>query len=668
MNTDTSKTALIDKGLTAHRSGNLALARQCYSQCLEKYPSQPEALHLLGLVFEQEGNRAAAYDYIGRAVAANPNESAFRINLAVLYEKDGDLQTAADQLKSAIESSPAAADIHLRYANILLNAGDFEKAQQEYAQCIELGLTTIDSFIGLAKASFASGRFGEAFQAASSVLNNKPLHEQALQIASESALRQKNWKALIVICKQWSAHKPDLELPLRYLQQAYFELRDYNNARSAYLKLIELKPQSAELLTSFARFSLTTGAYDDVREPLEKALSIDPMNGKSLFAYARLNMFEGDLEAARKGCIRAIAAEPKFAPAYALHATLNKGDVDDTVFNKIVELEQSGSLVLEHCAILNFAIGDILHRRHAYVDAFERYARANKLNVEIRAAQNLTYQPEKYEQLFEQERVFFESVVIRDGQPNDVIPIFIVGMPRSGTTLVESVLAAHPEVHGAGEINALPNLHHSIEAWRRQSKETSINAADDQLVQRWRRQYLDSLPQNTNARYVVDKQLSNMMSIGLMRALFPQSPVIHVRRNPIETGFSIFRNHFDQSWLFASGLDDIAHFYGEYAKITDYWENRLAEDFPLFQYETFVANFGNEARRLIEHCGLGWREECLAFHNSRRRVTTFSSTQVREPVYIKNSTAQEQYGDNLKPLIDGLRKAGVDIRTGALLP
>ena len=344
------------------------------------------------------------------------------------------------------------------------------------------------------------------------------------------------------------------------------------------------------------------------------------------------------------------------------------GDVAGGFVKKISTLAKKDSLSREHAASLHFALGEVSHKKGDFDEAMRQFNEGNKISYDMQAAEGLGYDASNNEALRRRElELFGDHVGSKEFELGVVIPIFIVGMPRSGTTLIESIIAAHPDVYGAGELTALPAIHAEVLHWAQQSGASSLTQASAGDLMQWRSKYFKTLPDIDGACFIVDKQLANLRSIGLIRALFPEAHIIHARRNPVETGFSIFRHHFNKVWTFAARFEDIAHFYGEYAKISSFWSEKLQSSFPLFQYERLIANFESEARRLLDHCGLDWRDECLEFHRVDRPIATFSSTQVRQPLMQNRVGAYEQYGSKLQPLVEGLRNAGVDLETGAIL-
>jgi hypothetical protein len=238
-------------------------------------------------------------------------------------------------------------------------------------------------------------------------------------------------------------------------------------------------------------------------------------------------------------------------------------------------------------------------------------------------------------------------------------------MPRSGTTLLESALCAHPRVDGVGEVPAIPHyLDQHLDYIR---SETSGDWLPDSAAF-WREGYIEQCRKFgwAGAEYLTDKQPSNIFAVGFAAILFPSARFIHIRRNPIETGLSIFRRNFSEQWPFTSDFDDLAHYYFEHLRIADHWSTNFAERFTFIQYEDLVQQFEGSLGRLLEFCGLEWNEACLRYHEQERTVMTFSAAQVREPPSASRMSSAAPYRSHLAPLERALDAYGVDLRTGAL--
>ncbi len=564
-------------------------------------------------------------------------------------------------------ASAIAVERLIKKARTALKKGDAQTASQQYRRAIELNAKSHQALAGYGEAAMKLGDPAEALRAGMAALQAAPTSAKAFSVAAAAAMALRNWPQLVQLGEAWRAAHPMNAEAIRSLAHAYFELGSAEKARDVYYELVQANAGSADHWATYARLCLTSFDYDGAEAALEKAHKLGAPSADSLYALGRVKLFLGELDEAESLSAEAMKRNPKFALAFTQFTTLRGGKVDDETLQHIIRLANDVAQHPEHRASLFFANGDIHHRRGDYKLAMQAFDQGNQLSEAILSKEGVSYKPAVFERQREREQMAFRTLPRETGfTAGPARPVFVVGMPRSGTTLMESILAAHPDVYGAGELHSFPAIHNNALQWSENNGGKTLADAPKEQLQKWRDQYFASYPKLHDESVVVDKQPLNFRGAGLIKAIFPEATIIHIRRNPIDTGFSIYRNDFAKAWPYATRLESIAHFYGEYARITAHWEERLGEAFPLFQYEQVVAEFEAEARRLIEICSLDWRDECLAFHQVKRPVATFSSTQVREPMRRSAISAREQYGGLLQPLINGLESAGLDLDTGAL--
>ncbi|MHA7870993.1 MAG: tetratricopeptide repeat-containing sulfotransferase family protein, partial [Hyphococcus sp.] len=549
-----------------------------------------------------------------------------------------------------------------------LSKGDARSAADSFRRAFELNTRNHAALVGYAEAVFRLGDMAGSLKAAITVLQNAPDNLKALTIASSAAMALRDWRTLLDVGEKWRAAYPNDPNAIEKIAFAWFELGRADLARDAYKPLVDAKPKAADRQTIYARLCLGAFDYEGAEKALETAHTVKAPTADSLYALGRAKMFLGALDEAEQLTMSAIDKNPNHPLFYPQYVTLRKGDIKDAVLQKMAALAGNTEHHAEHRASLYLAIGDVFHARREYDKAMDAFHQGNALSSALFEQEGRAYSPQSFERQRDRERKVFASLPTQTPvSAGPAKPVFVVGMPRSGTTLVESILAAHPDVYGAGELHSFPTVHNAALQWSEANPGVTLSDAPRSTLEEWRETYFAAYPAASRAaRMVVDKQPLNFRGVGLIKALFPEAVIIHIRRNPVDTGFSIYRNDFGKAWPYATSLETIAHFYGEYARIADYWQSSLGEDFPLFQYEAMVENFETEARRLVGLCGLDWRDECLAFHKAKRPVATFSTTQVREPMRERAISAYGQYGKQLDPLLRGLRQAQVDLETGAL--
>ena len=349
---------------------------------------------------------------------------------------------------------------------------------------------------------------------------------------------------------------------------------------------------------------------------------------------------------------RALEKAPDHAGVH-FNLSLTVRGADDVALAAVYGALDSDPLTSENEMLLRFAAANRLHAAGRFDEAFAEYVRANNL---VKAG----YDPAAMDaELAAMTRVFdpdFFAAHASQGSDSD-LPIFVVGMPRSGTSLVEQVLASHPDVFGAGERRtfnlvptALPGFVGSKEDYP-----DCLAAMDKDHVRRLSGQLLDEMRKLApDHGRVVDKLPGNFMHLGLIRLLFPRATIIHCRRNPMDTCLSCFVMRFRGNLPFAYALDDLAHYYNLYLRLMSHWGEVLPGGVIDVDYESLVAAPDTEIPRLIEACGLDWDDRCLRPHETDRPVRTASLVQVRAPINTSSVERWRRYENHLGPLLRGL--------------
>jgi hypothetical protein len=296
--------------------------------------------------------------------------------------------------------------------------------------------------------------------------------------------------------------------------------------------------------------------------------------------------------------------------------------------------------------------------------AFAEYSRANELARQHRRLERVEYTPaeavrraEEICELFSNPEDFARLAEPAEKMP--ATPIFIMGAPRSGTTLLESVVGAHSRVRIGGELPAISTL---LQLYGGRGRFAGPLTLEER--ERYVGAYWTQAPELGGAAYLTDKGLLNLEAAGLVAQMFPASPIIRVRRNPVETGLSIFTHEFTKFWAFTDDLALIAHFLAQNERMAAHWSAVLGDRFKTVQYEDVVADFDAGARRVVAACGLDWEDACAARSGDGAPAATISAVQIREPVVL--SGRAKAYERHLGPLIEALEAEGIDLETGAL--
>lgn len=584
---------------------------------------------------------------------------------ALALARAGRLFDAIALLREAAAAEPDDAETGLALGSALHAAGDHKGSAAALKTVLHHHPDNGRALLLLARAEARLGDIGSALATLARARQADPQDSQVWQVAAGLAAEVRDWPELLRIANGWTAAHPASCEAWQALSRAHFEESRFAEAADAFSPVLELEPGKVGHLVNAGRLAMAAQRHETARTHLAAAEALAPDSGEVLYALSRLHHLGGSLSAAEEYCRRAIAAMPGFAPAYAELGALCEGRLEDHEIAAIEGLLDDPGLHPEYRAMLGFTLGDALERRGEHARAFALWEDANRINLAISRAEGIVYDPAEHEA--ERElltALFADPIEMAAMEPMRLRPIFVVGMPRSGTTLVESILASHSLVQGAGELPTLPKIWKELMAVARGQ---GVTAARDVLcarAARWRADYLASMPATGSAASVVDKQPINYRSVGLIRVLFPDSPVLYIRRSPMEIGFSIYRHNFSKNWPCAHRLADIGRYYGIHARICAFWQKRFPESFHRIDYASLVRDQEGETRRLLALAGLEFEPGCLAPHRTKRIIATFSAVQVRRPVSSAYSGRAAAFEPWLGPLRTALEEAGLDPDSG----
>lgn len=392
------------------------------------------------------------------------------------------------------------------------------------------------------------------------------------------------------------------------------------------------------------------GALSRTEEALyhaDRAISLDPRCGRARALRGMSLAQLGDLDLARTAFENAIEYTPSSALAYLGLADLGSLTPHSTPFRKLEQnIDADDGSVEKHTAVFHFAMGRALENDGKYRRSIRHYLIANTV-----ARKSIDYDEAACVTRLSQIRTtfsaeFIASLGLGDNSP---VPIFVVGMPRSGTTLVEQILSGHPDLFGAGEISDLLQVLRINDFSMDLTSDLSVGS-----VARIGRDYVRQVRRySPAAKHIVNKNLNNFEWLGLIRVVLPNAKIIHLKRDPVDTCVSCFSKYIPTSFVY--DLGKLGRYSREYDGLMRHWLAVLPKGWILeVSYEELVRDHVSQVRRILEFCGIEWHDECLAFHEVKRQVRTVSMAQVRTPLYSSAiGRWRGCYGD-LKPLLDAL--------------
>ena len=429
----------------------------------------------------------------------------------------------------------------------------------------------------------------------------------------------------------------------------YKSKREYDKAESYYKKSIELDKNIPESQNNLANLYLFLNKHDKAIGHFKKAIEINP---KFLIAHFNLGVFYksiGKFNVAINHLKIAIQLNKNFFAAHRALSQIIKFDLNNENFNMLKEIYNDEKIKKNEKIEVIFSLGKAFEDFKEYKKAFEYYDEANNLR-----RKNISFSIKKEKKEFIDIKKIFNNNIFNKFKGFGNVEnkaIFILGMPRSGTTLVEQILSNHPKVYGGDELNFIPDLiKDNFVNENNQYDLKKINFFTEKTLKKIAKDYLTKLNNLSNKHEkVTDKLPINFKWIGLIKLILPNSKIVHCTRNSRDICFSIFKNYFINPQLnFACNLEDIVYFYNLYNDLMKYWKKTLPEFIYELNYEKIINNPESEIRGLIKFCDLDWNSKCLEFYNNKRVIKTSSDTQVRRKIYKTSINSWKNYEDNLK--------------------
>ncbi len=430
-----------------------------------------------------------------------------------------------------------------------------------------------------------------------------------------------------------------------------------NEAEASYRRALQVVPDGADVHVNLGKTLQDMGRTGEAEASYRRALRIKPDHAEAHNNLGETLMESGRLDEAEASLRRALQIRPDYIKVRLSLASVRKVKADDENLAALLAAEEAArnsatSLHGEDAMCLHFALGKSYGDLGDPEKAFPHFLEGNRLK---RAT--FDYRPERVAKHFAAIMRNFDAATpdrLRGGGDPSTLPIFVLGMPRSGTTLVEQIIASHPDVHGAGELPDLTAILQQEVAGA--VFPHNLHALEPEHLAAWGAAYVAGLQRRApEARRITDKMPANFLALGLIHLMLPKAKIIHVKRNPADTCLSCFTTLFSHGQHHTYDLAELGRYYADYERLMEYWRRVLPDGaFLEVQYEDVVADQEAQARRIIDYCGLVWNDACIDFHKNGRAVSTASMAQVRQPIYKSSVDRWRPYGKFLGPLFDAL--------------
>lgn len=434
-------------------------------------------------------------------------------------------------------------------------------------------------------------------------------------------------------------------------------VRDYGAAEDAARRGLEKDKEYGALYVTLGKALRMQGKAEEAIAAIKKALKLMPeTEAENLCNLATLYADMGDKEKAESLFKKILVQHADFPEAHSRYSGVHKYSKDDEHITEMEALLKSAPEKSKLAQYLSFALAKAYDDIKDYDAAFTHYTRGNWI-----ARSGFDYQAEAPQRNFANIKSVFPDNFTKkalDVRKDDFTPIFIVGMPRSGTTLIEQILFSHPDVGAAGEMPYFDQLQSQYEFGRFENYGADILNFPDESLKAIRDDYLYRLGRHApDMKMITDKLPTNFRFLGLIRLVFPQAKIIHCRRDPMDTCFSIYKHDFTGYLPFAYDLHELGQYYKAYEDLMVFWHEKMPGFIHDIQYEDLIADQVGETRKLLEFCGLSWDALCLKFYEQKRTVTTASTFQVKEPLFSAGVGRWKKYEKHLGVLKEVLGRA-----------
>ncbi|HTU26515.1 MAG TPA: tetratricopeptide repeat protein [Pirellulales bacterium] len=615
--------ALVALAQKHHGAGQLAAAEAAWRAVLAAQPAYAEAHNNLGNVLLRTGRLDEARASYERALALKPNLAPAHNELGCVDQAQGRLAAAATRFQQAIALRPEFPEAYNNLGNVLKAQGHFDAAVAQFERAVALRPSFLPALINLGSILWQQGKLEPARVRFEQAIALEPSYAEAHHNLGNVLRDQGRLDAAAAAFERAIALKPSLFQAHNNLGSIRRQQGDMAAAAAAFRSALAENSRYPEAYNNLAKLLYEQGNQAEAAALYDQALAVRPDHAESHYNRAHIKTFRpGDPDLA---ALESLAADPTRLPP--------------------------GKMLFAH-----FALGKALDDVGEHARAFEQWLTANALKRrevqydEARQQLNCRWIAELFDR-----RLLDRFAGQGDPSP---LPIFVLGMPRSGSTLVEQILASHPQVQAAGELPNLDRLVHSLTdaAGRPIDFGTWIESLDAEALRNLGRAYLDSLPRAAAGKTrIVDKNPSNFLRIGLIRLILPEAKIIHTVRDPVDTCLSCFGRLFADV-PYSYDLGELGRYYRTYHELMAHWRAVLPAGVMLdVAYEDVVDDLAGQARRLIEFVGLPWDDRCLSFHETSRPIATASTLEVRRPVYRTSLARWRRYEKFLGPLLAELQ-------------
>jgi len=650
-------TELADKDVSAvlvaakqsMQQGRFADARSRVATILAAVPDHDEGLYLSAVCARFDGLFEEARRDIDRLLALRPRYARGHQESAHLYRDVGDSTRAASAYRDAVRLNPSLVASWQALTEIVTDDPEFKATAEEQAR----RLAALPPELLAVRNLIAEGKLLKAEQLCKTFMQKHPAHVEGMRLLADLAVRFDVLDDAEFLLEKALEFEPENRFARFDYVNVLYRRQKFSESLAQAKQLIDAEPDNESYRAAFANQCVAVGNYDEAIKIYESLLEETPDSDllQLLLGHARKTV--GDVPEAIEAYRAAYRARRDFGDAYWSLANLKTYTFEAEEMSAMASHANDDTVDMIDRIHLHFALGKAFEDRRDYETSFAHYDLGNRLKRE-----SLKYDAERMTRSLRLQEEVCTSAFFADrsGYGFDAIdPIFIVGLPRSGSTLLEQILASHSAVDGTFELPNIGALAHRLNGRRMLDDEPRypgvLTELDAETLRGFGQQFIeDTRVHRGGAPLFIDKMPNNFRHIGLIRLILPNAKIIDARRHPLACCFSGFKQLFASGQEFTYGLEEIGRYYHDYVRLMDHWDRVLLGTVHRVIYEDVVEDLESAVRRLLDYCGLPFEDACVEFHQTSRSIRTPSSEQVRQPIYTSGLEQWRRFEPWLDPL------------------
>ena len=629
---------LLAKAKSFARKGQVGDAEQAYRSVLERFPKNKRANDGLNALKQTSSST--------RANELPKAQYSALVNLYNRRQFSQLVQHATSMILAYSNSIPLYEILAAAHAGL----GNFDQSIVCYEKILNINPDSVDAHYNLGTASQAMGQLDDAITSFQRALQIKPDHIDAYINLGNSLHACGRLDDAIQSFETALKYNPKLAVAYNNLGTALKQKGQFDLASAQYKKALGIQPGFFDALNNLGNIQIVQGYLEDAIASFDRAIQNKPDQAEAHLNLGNALKAHGDLDKAIESFENALRIKPNFPEAYRCYVSMKKFSAKDECTDQISELLNSNDITENDEMHLSFAMSKIKTDLGHVTESFEYLQTGNALRKK-----ELAYDFSNDAKLFQDIQNVFATkdtktahITIENNLKTK--PIFILGMPRSGTSLVEQIISSHSSVFGAGELAFLSQAMHKFN-WL----ENDLSTA---MIQNIRAEYFRQIETlNVKQGFVTDKMPSNFMWIGFIAKAFPEAKIIHIKRKPAAVCWSNYKIYFPSASMgYSFDMEDTAQYFGLYQTLMKFWHAKFPGRIYDLNYEQLTENQLEETQKLLAHLELDWEDAVLDFHKSDRSVVTASNLQVRNKMYQGSSQEWQKYENHLAPMLKILDK------------